>query len=480
MKKPASVVWIYAREDKPLVEDVVNATQALVSMGHITNWSPSEILPGQPWRQVLEAHLKAADIIVLGLSSNLWAQTDIQWQQVHALAKSHQITLIPLLLRATFLPDQFDELAVFPDKEKALFSNKDRAEVTRAFCAVLHGLVTTGRQPDGKKPAQAGTLLHLSDLHFREGLDDAKLLYQQLASHLRLQRIYPLAGLVISGDVTQAAKPEEFEAAAHFLNLMSQSFNLTPDRIVLVPGNHDVDWKASQNAYDVQRKKPDDVLDPITCFGSGDYYERRNEAIYGSRFQNFSDFHAKIKGVAYPLAANSQFSLVDFADLDLCFLGLNSSWQIDHHFRNRASINPHALMDGLSQLPVERRWKIAVFHHPLDSEEPSRLSDTTFRDHLTTNGFRVILHGHIHKTQAHQYQYDHSAKIEIVSSGTFGAPSKDWQPGYARQYNLLQLNSDQLTVTSFHQQKVNGAWERDPRWRTGPDSDPSSSFTIVC
>src|SRR3954464_6584162 len=71
------------------------------------------------------------------------------------------------------------------------------------------------------------TLVHLSDLHF--GRVDAALLQplQQLVT-----RLAPDV-LVVSGDLTQRAKSEEFKAARAFLDTL-------PGPQIVVPGNHDI------------------------------------------------------------------------------------------------------------------------------------------------------------------------------------------------------------------------------------------------
>ena len=71
------------------------------------------------------------------------------------------------------------------------------------------------------------TLVHLSDLHF--GRVDHTLL-----APLRtlVERIDPDV-LVVSGDLTQRAKPEQFEEARAWLDTL-------PGPQIIVPGNHDI------------------------------------------------------------------------------------------------------------------------------------------------------------------------------------------------------------------------------------------------
>ena len=48
--------------------------------------------------------------------------------------------------------------------------------------------------------------------------------------------------LVISGDLTKRASPQEFEKAREFVSSLIERFGLTSERCILVPGNHDLDW----------------------------------------------------------------------------------------------------------------------------------------------------------------------------------------------------------------------------------------------
>ena len=85
-------------------------------------------------------------------------------------------------------------------------------------------------------------------------------------------------------------------------------------------------------------------------------------------------------------------------------LGLNSAWEIDHHHRDRAGIHPQALTGALNLIRARPDWdaclKLAVWHHPLAGPEPSRITDHGFLERLAQAGFRLALHGHIHKVAA--------------------------------------------------------------------------------
>lgn len=334
----------------------------------------------------------------------------------------------------------------------------------------------------GSRPRR---LLHLSDLHFATN-DQATIFYAQLAADLRQQGIADqLDALVVSGDLVNRADPKEYEAARYFLEQLMGGFNLAPHQLVLVPGNHDVSWDLSKAAYAFHRRV--DYRTPLrdgTFIAHGaEAIEVRHDELYGNRFQPFADLCKAITGTAYPLAPVDQATLHDLDDGRLLVLGLNSAWEIDHHFRDRASIHAEALASALLKLgpPSPEQLRIAVFHHPIQSHEESRIKDAGFLQQLAVAGFRVALHGHIHKADASLYRYDHSEpgrKLEIVAAGTFGAATREWVHGYPLQYNLLLIGVEQITVETRKREEINGAWSPDARWLQGPRQDPLPRYVI--
>lgn len=56
--------------------------------------------------------------------------------------------------------------------------------------------------------------------------------------------------IVVSGDVTQTASPEEYTEAEQFLcQLATELLGGNKTRLIIVPGNHDVSWNYSRGAY---------------------------------------------------------------------------------------------------------------------------------------------------------------------------------------------------------------------------------------
>jgi 3',5'-cyclic AMP phosphodiesterase CpdA len=327
-------------------------------------------------------------------------------------------------------------------------------------------------------------LLHLSDLHFATK-DQATVWYAQLAADLREQATDRLDALVVSGDLVNRADPAEYDAARLFLEKLMSGFSLSARQVALVPGNHDVSWSLSEEAYQPFRRSrfggtlvPGNYIDH-----KGGIVEVRQDDAYRKRFQPFAELYRAIKGVDYPPAYEDQGIIDDLTDLGICVLGLNSAWEVDHYFRDRASIHPEGLANALLKLGahVAGQLRIAVFHHPLHGGEDSRIRDAAFLQQLAVHGFELALHGHVHKADVELYRHDRAEggrRIEIIAAGTFGAPTREWVPGYPLEYNLLLIGADRIMVETRCRREINGAWEPDARWRQGPGKDPLPRYIV--
>jgi hypothetical protein len=239
----------------------------------------------------------------------------------------------------------------------------------------------------------------------------------------------------------------------------------------VVPGNHDVNWDLAKEAYRFAYRDhlsggpPKDRTIPA----GEDGVLLRDDSRYGARFAVFSRrFHrALYNGRDYPADYAEQVRLVRRYDDRILFLGLNSSWQADHHFRRRAGIHMPALARALDAIQGEAfdGWlKIAVWHHPVTGRE---MMEDEFLELLEAHGFQICMHGHIHEAIEVFHKYDERRGIYIVGAGAFGAPTKENpESRIPLQYNLLAYDPDrrEVVVHTRKKEKPNGSWSADARW----------------
>ncbi|VFM94971.1 MAG: WD40 repeat [Candidatus Kentron sp. G] len=417
---------------------------------------------------------------------------------------------------AEFLEEQYRRDPALDAKQQQLASTVERqsAKEIRQFRA------------DRRKYSAAGDgpvhILHLSDLH----LEDEKFadicrarLETDLVEELRIER---LSYLVISGDITGHATEAEYRIAFAMVDSLVKRFGLDAGRVVVVPGNHDIDWELSEAAYPfvLRRKLPKElpadrhipageagalVRDDEryrerlanfdthfyrrVCRGE-DYYPRSQASpstTGGNSLISTKDIIERISGARdYPPDGAGRFLWVEHPRERILFLGLDSCWRIDHHFRDRASIDPSALRAALDRIQDGPRnsnakyddWlKIAVFHHPVTGKEAM---NGQFMELLATNGFQLCLHGHIHEDMASFHKYDNTHVVKIVGAGTFGAPTRTPASDIPLRYNLLTFDPEtrEMTVNIRKKEKPDGPWSADTRWGDKNTPTPWYRFPV--
>jgi 3',5'-cyclic AMP phosphodiesterase CpdA len=231
------------------------------------------------------------------------------------------------------------------------------------------------------------TIVHLSDLHFGR-FDDA------LAAPL-LATIHEMAPdlVVISGDLTQRARPREFQQARAFLDQLAWPF-------LVVPGNHDVPM------LNIAER----LMDPL---------RRYRRYITTDLSPVFADDEMIVVGInsARGVAARSGGGRLNMPQVDRAVKLLTSS-----------------------TTPVA---KVVVTHHPFDLPEGYAPGHLIGRAHpamrkLAAVGADLFLAGHLHRSHvgatAERYKIaGHSALV--VQAGTLSTRER----GELNAFNVIRL-----------------------------------------
>jgi predicted phosphodiesterase len=325
-------------------------------------------------------------------------------------------------------------------------------------------------------------ILHLSDIHLSTESEAQKYSIQLEADLVKNLKAKKLKYLVVSGDIANRSEDGEYKAAVKLIERLIKRFDIDKSRIIIVPGNHDLNWDLSEEAYPFvpKSKIPKDLPE-------GKYIQTpvgillRDEDLYRQRFANFNHhFYEKVFGKQYPLDYAEQGILHQFPDDRILFLALNSCWEIDHHepHKERSSINMTALSNALSKILDGKHddWlKIVVWHHPITG--PEMMKNVDFLEQLADHGFQICMHGHIHEAKSDFFKHGHRG-MAIVGAGTFGAPKHEQVTSIPLQYNLLDLdsNNNNIIVNTRKKEKSDGAWSADSRW--GDLNNPRTWYEI--
>lgn len=238
------------------------------------------------------------------------------------------------------------------------------------------------------------TLVHISDLHFGR-LDHAILapLRRSIAD------IRPHV-VIVSGDLTQRARAEEFEAASEFLETL-------PGPRIVVPGNHDVPL---HNLY--------------------------------ARFRiPLREYQRQICDDLEPF----------YSDPEIAVLGINTA---------RSLVWKNGRVNVRQIARIEERFcevrgpvKVLVTHHPFDLPEHYSHRDLVGRAHqamarIARCGIDLLLAGHFHVSHtghtAERYQIPGHSAI-FVQAGTISTRGR----GEPNSFNAIRIHRDRIEVSRY-------------------------------
>jgi hypothetical protein len=321
------------------------------------------------------------------------------------------------------------------------------------------------------------SLLHISDLHRDSG---SRITTESLLESLRLDRErYVNEGLptpdlaIVSGDIvygvntsdadSDAALKRQYDEAHDFLARLADTFfSGDRERVILVPGNHDVShphvMRATETAdlpTESEKRKmlARELASEATAWRwvwaefalrrivSPEEYNRRMEP-FALFFKTFYEGRRE-----FSVEPAAQFSLHDFPDLGVVVAGLSSCADNDL-FNRSARIHPDNVARVTREVAAyvkKGRLPIAVWHHNLaGGPKDSDYLDAEFLQTLMDGHFSIGLHGHQHRPQylEHRFTADKKRTLTVLSAGTLCGGPQSLPTGRRRSYNVVTIDRE--------------------------------------
>ena len=117
-KREIKLFYCYAREDRPLRDELEKHLSWLKRRYQLTNWHDREILPGEEWEQAIDTHLNSAHLILLLVSPDFMASDYCYGKEMKRALERHKAgtcRVVPILLRPTFWEEApFSSLQLLP------------------------------------------------------------------------------------------------------------------------------------------------------------------------------------------------------------------------------------------------------------------------------------------------------------------------------------------------------------------------------
>lgn len=299
-------------------------------------------------------------------------------------------------------------------------------------------------------------ILHLSDIHcgnnFIFSTKDIKeytrrspeiYLADKLANDVIKESSNKIDKIIISGDLTDSGTKSQFKMAGSFIDRLIEQLvkggmdHLIRDDVVIVPGNHDINFADNKIAYKNNVVKIPAYLCP-------------------EKLQNFSDFYQSFyyeTGINWAYNVRRGFQLFRYPKNQMVIIALNSCSKISF---NRKKAGGHISNDEIDAITNQLKEfdnfaiRLAVFHHnPFDDPEFGNLRQ---EDCLVTRkvnqgkflncGLGAIFHGHRHSYTLKSLINKHGStlgKIACIGTTSLGS-SYNLRAGDKSGYQLVNIS----------------------------------------
>jgi 3',5'-cyclic AMP phosphodiesterase CpdA len=266
----------------------------------------------------------------------------------------------------------------------------------------------------------SSAILHISDIHPRSG-DDLARIAEGISN---AAKDFKIGFLVASGDLGYQGRNHEI--AARWLRKLADMLKVPKEKIICVPGNHDI-----------EKGRLERLEDPFSGYSQ-------------ALFQLVEDSRRiETAAVSTYRCENYEFLLVNSAHhLDSAY-GLVDCGAVNRALRDRSSAS----------------IKVAVVHHnpiPVIECDRSTIANAyEFLRLISNAGFDALLHGHQHIAMS--LQIGHKTRMIGVGSINF----KPW-PNTSNQFNIVQIGNN-ITRFNFHADSTScpgmGNWDaKEEAW----------------
>lgn len=298
--------------------------------------------------------------------------------------------------------------------------------------------------------------MHLSDIHFgdnhgfknplggKQNLVAKQELCDAILEDLRVQGIFTddIAIIIISGDLTWRANPHEFSNALDFLRKLKNYFGLSNKQIIIVPGNHDIEWVDENGNIDSNAES-----------NYFNFYHSFYNVLPEKTFMRIGKF--KVAGKVICIIGLNSCRLESMSNAGFGYVGYEQLCKMQQYLNANKDIDIICAVCHHHLLPVNYLEEISINEKKISMMLDAELVIRT----LIANGVNVILHGHQHQPYYSQIRriiseyVDQFGKkvnldgmLSIVGGGSCGVNQSKINVIGRNTYNLLRFNNNELII----------------------------------
>lgn len=321
-------------------------------------------------------------------------------------------------------------------------------------------------------------ILHLTDLHFATG-DHRKQHVWSYAGESKRSTLAESVGMamagqgigvvVVTGDFTFMAAEEEFRQAAASMNQLLGSLGLGPDHMVIVPGNHDIQWRKSAS----EKYKPDAKV----------------ESASGEATKNYREFYRRLlqHTGSDSLSMGRRYLFPHGGVVDICGLNSSNLESGKNFLAGMGRVDP----TEFARVRMSMGWatrdhhalRLLIMHHHLtateDVESPAEFSKgfgmaidaKKILREAAKAGVHLVLHGHRHRVFVwRESVFENPEEIQkswelgdvsILGGGSAGSNDVIDNKNY---FNVLDVSSTAIGL-QIYRSKRTSQFEHVQSWK---------------
>jgi 3',5'-cyclic AMP phosphodiesterase CpdA len=314
-------------------------------------------------------------------------------------------------------------------------------------------------------PPRPITIVHLSDLQFGrnhrfgrlsrlapdDSLDSLCSRLKEDLDELREKEHLVPDLLAVTGDLAEWGRKPEFDDVLTFLDRLAGLLGLTRDRVLVVPGNHDINRKLC-----------------LAYFAECEGLEEEPREPFWPKLRHYAGFFQEYyQGFPELLFTEEQpWTLYEFPALKVVVAGLNSTWKESHretdHYGWLGEKQLRWFAEKLRRYKEQGWLRIGLVHHniqrrPTGDEENLRDSDDLKR--ILGNELNLVLHGHTHEGRLEWL----TQACPILSTGSASVTLEARPQEVPNQYQVLRIHPDKLWYCTRQYAPDKKSWIADPR-----------------
>ena len=313
--------------------------------------------------------------------------------------------------------------------------------------------------------------LHLSDLHLKESIasPDRDRFAQMLGSiaDTRYREMINPDVIFFTGDIAFSALPKQYEQATGYFDRILDACGLTGrrDRLLIVPGNHDVDRSQIPKGLHKRWAKglvDDDENNPTPYGAIEEFFrfETERTVFVVPKFANFAKFIEGYSPASLIGVGSGRFHYVTTIEKEkqrIVVIGLNSAWlSNEDNEQGRLLLGEAQVCDALEEAEdkyPDARLRIALMHHPLYWLAEKDIHRTQPR---LAKRCDLLLRGHLHCPSFSVQASPDAHYREFAAGASLKA--------HYQAYNLAQVDLDSgegVAAVMLQHPDLGTAWGKD-------------------